>query len=90
MSAFPFFVELEGKSCLVVGGGKVAQRKAQVLLSFGPKVTVVAPEIQREIKENTAVTILERPFRETDIQDGYDFVIAASDDSRVNDRVSEL
>ena len=90
MSAFPFFVELEGKSCLVVGGGKVAQRKVQVLLSFGPKVTVVAPEIQREIKENTAVTILERPFRETDIQDGYDFVIAASDDSRVNARVSEL
>ena len=90
MSAFPFFVELEGKSCLVVGGGKVAQRKVQVLLSFGPEVTVVAPEIQREIKENTAVTILERPFRETDIQDGYDFVIAASDDSRVNAWVAEL
>ena len=35
MAYFPMFLDIEGKHCLVVGGGKVALRKVQVLLDFG-------------------------------------------------------
>ena len=32
MAYFPFFMDIEGKNCLIVGGGKVALRKAEKLL----------------------------------------------------------
>ena len=36
MAYFPFFVDLQGKKGLVVGGGRVAARKIQALLPYGP------------------------------------------------------
>ena len=51
MAYFPMFLDIEGKHCLVVGGGKVALRKVQVLLDFGAHVTVVAQQIEKEIKD---------------------------------------
>ena len=44
MKHFPVFLDLKGRSCLVVGGGAVAARKVDLLLKAGAKVTVVAPE----------------------------------------------
>ena len=90
MSEFPMFVELAGQSCLVVGGGQVAGRKARVLTDCGALVTVAAPEIGEELKRNPAVTILERPFREEDLEKDWALVIAASDDPQVNARVTAL
>lgn len=90
MSEFPMFVELAGQSCLVVGGGQVAGRKTRVLTDCGALVTVAAPEIGEELKRNPAVTILERPFREEDLEKDWALVIAASDDPQVNARVTAL
>lgn len=90
MSAFPMFVELGGKNCLVVGGGSVARRKAEALVSFGAEVTVVAPEIVQELLDNPGVTALVRPFREEDLQKDFFLVIAASDDPGVNGWVTQL
>ena len=90
MSEFPMFVELAGQSCLVVGGGQVAGRKTRVLTDCGALVTVAAPEIGEELKRNPAVTILERPFREEDLEKDWTLVIAASDDPQVNARVTAL
>ena len=45
MAYFPFFVDLSGREGLIVGGGAVALRKVQKLLPYGPRLTVVAPEI---------------------------------------------
>lgn len=41
---FPLFLSLEGKRILIAGAGKIAARRAGVLLSFGAKVFVTAPE----------------------------------------------
>ena len=49
MAYFPFFVELEGKECLVVGGGDVAFRKIRELLPFGVNKTMVSLEICESI-----------------------------------------
>ena len=40
MTAFPLFIELENKPCLVLGGGNVALRKVKTLLKYGADVTV--------------------------------------------------
>ena len=89
MAYFPFFVELSGRSGLIVGGGAVALRKAGKLLPYGPKLTVVAPEILPQLAALPGVQLLARPFQPQDL-DGQSFVIAAADDPAVNCLVASL
>ena len=88
MAYFPFFVPLEDKKGLIIGGGAVALRKANSLLDYGPALTVTAPCICRELKA-LPLSIRERPFRPEDVE-GMDFVIAASDDRSVNAEAARL
>ena len=44
MGYFPFYMEIEGKLCVIAGGGKVAYRKVCDLLPFGATIKVVSPE----------------------------------------------
>lgn len=60
MSYFPMFIELSGKNCLIVGGGKVARRKIRVLQEFGANVTVVAPDFIEEIRVMSATVSSEK------------------------------
>jgi len=87
MSYFPFFMEMEGRPGLIVGGGTVACRKVEKLLPYGPRLTVVAPEIAPEIAAAEGVTLLYRPFQPEDLE-GKAFVISAA--PPVNRQVSEL
>ena len=49
MAYFPLFMDIENRKCLVIGGGKVAGRKIETLLSYGADVTVISPMISQEI-----------------------------------------
>lgn len=89
MAYFPFFVELSGRSGLIVGGGTVALRKAGKLLPYGPKLTVVAPEILPQLAALPGLRLLPRPFQPQDLE-GQSFVIAAADDPAVNRLVASL
>lgn len=89
MGYFPFFVDIEGKRGLIVGGGEVARRKVSKLLPFGPRLTVIAPVIAEELLESKEVTCVQRFFCKEDIQ-GQMFVIAASDEADVNREVGKL
>ena len=89
MAYFPFFVDLEGKHGLIVGGGAVALRKAKKLLPYGPRLTVVAPELNPEFQELQGVELLRRPFADADL-DGCAFAMAATDDREVNHYIAEL
>lgn len=93
MAYFPFFIDIRGKHCLVVGGGAVALRKVKVLLQFEVCITVVAPTICNELKKlekTTARLILfEREFVKEDISQSF-FVIAATNDAVVNETVSAM
>lgn len=86
---YPLFLNLEGRTCLVVGGGGVARRKIEPLLASGAKVVVVAPEIQSAI-ETLAVEerldLRRRPFEPEDLA-GCVLVIAATSDEETNRRV---
>jgi precorrin-2 dehydrogenase/sirohydrochlorin ferrochelatase len=79
-------LDLEGRTVLVVGGGKVALEKVRGLLECGASVTVVAPWIEPELLE-LDVEILRRRYRESDL-DGRFLVVAATATPPVNRRVS--
>jgi uroporphyrin-III C-methyltransferase/precorrin-2 dehydrogenase/sirohydrochlorin ferrochelatase len=92
MDYFPVFLKVDGRPCLVVGGGKVAARKVTLLRRAGGRVTVVAPRICDELQalsENESVTLVGREFVPEDI-DGKVLVIAATNDTAVNQSVSGL
>lgn len=89
MDCFPFFVDLEQKEGLVVGGGVTALRKIQKLLPYGPRLTAVSPAFHREIERLPALRLLRRPF-EPALLNGKFFVIAATDDPALNHSVAGL
>lgn len=76
-------LDLEGRRCLVVGGGSVGLEKARGLLDCGARVTVVAPEIAPELRD---VERLEREYRTSDL-DGRFLVVAATSDTALNRRI---
>ncbi|MBI5598421.1 MAG: bifunctional precorrin-2 dehydrogenase/sirohydrochlorin ferrochelatase [Deltaproteobacteria bacterium] len=47
---YPIFLDIKDRPCVVIGGGKVAERKALSLLSAGARVTVISPRITRGLK----------------------------------------
>ena len=89
MGYFPFFVQIQDMPGLIVGGGGVALRKAEKLLPYGPRLTVVAPEICPELARLPGLTLVRRPFRLED-GEGMGFVIAASGDAALNHQVARL
>lgn len=89
MSCFPFFMEIAGKDCLIVGGGTVALRKAEKLLPFGVRIMAVAPVFCGEFQDMDGVRRVERLFLPEDLE-GMAFVIGATDDSGVNAEISHL
>ena len=89
MAYFPFFVELEGASGLVAGGGNVALRKVEKLLPYGPRLTVIAPRIDEKILAMPGVVCLRRAFEPADLE-GKDFAVAAAGDREVNHWISRL
>jgi siroheme synthase-like protein len=88
---YPIFVELEDRRCLVVGGGREAQRKVEGLLAAGGKVFVVSPDLtedlQRMLAEGRFEWIGRREYQEGDVE-GYEVVMVATDDGAVNADVS--
>ncbi len=48
---YPAFINIEGRRCVVIGGGAVAARKAETLLRAGAEVVVIAPELSSRMGE---------------------------------------
>ena len=89
MGYFPFFVDLSNKEGLIAGGGRIALRKIEKLLPYGPRLTVAAPFFLEEIEEIKELSLLRKPFSE-DMVDGKYFVIAATDDRELNRRIFRI
>ena len=81
---YPVNLIVEGRPCLVVGGGAVAARKVEGLLACGGLVHVVAPEVGDEVRALAPpVTFDVRPYRAGEAA-SYRLVIAATDSPDVN------
>ena len=91
MSFYPICLDLEAKSCVVVGGGRVAERKVIGLLSCSAQVSVISPVLSKELKlQHAAGNILwiDREYRQGDLAQAF-LVIAATDDEETQKQVYE-
>lgn len=83
---FPIFVKLEGNTCVLVGGGEYSASAAELLLSFGAKITVIAPELcprLRALDEAGKIRHIPRKFFRGDTANCY-LCVAASGDKTTN------
>ena len=90
MRYYPAFLDLEGRKCVVVGGGKVASRKVRRLLKAGALVTVISPGLDpalSRLKKRGAISHIERGFRPADFK-GAAMVFSATDQAAENKKVS--
>ena len=88
----PVSLLVNGRSCLVVGGGKVACRKINSLNEAGARITVVCPEIHPDLQELISaeqVLHFSRIFEDADITDMF-LVFAATNDRSVNHAIVQL
>jgi hydroxymethylbilane synthase len=83
---YPISLDLDGKSVVVIGGGKVAERKVRGLIEAGARVTVIAPQIAAglaALAPSGSVVIVERKFSAGDL-DGAILAFATTGDDDVN------
>lgn len=93
MNTFPLFFKLDNQPILIVGGGEVAQRKADLLARAGACITIVATDITHEIQELLAEGIASG--RHTLVHEKYDkkwlvgkrIIIAGTDNEALNHQV---
>lgn len=80
---FPLFVDLNGKRCVIVGGGGIAVRRAGVLARFGAEVTVISPDWSGDAGE---IRWLRRSYAPGDLDGAY-LAVAATDNRDVNRQI---
>ena len=86
---YPVFLNVDGKKCVVVGGGQVAWRKVRVLLEHGADIEVISPDLCPELAklaESGEIHALTREYQAGDLKNAF-VAIAATDDNEINQRV---
>ena len=76
MNRFPLCINLENKSFVVVGSGRIAMRKLAAIRQFTDKIKIITKD---HIKEDLydGIKIERKTFDEDDLE-GADFVITAT------------
>jgi uroporphyrin-III C-methyltransferase / precorrin-2 dehydrogenase / sirohydrochlorin ferrochelatase len=90
MDYLPIFLQLRGQPVVVVGGGRVAARKVDLIRRTGARITLIAPELLEELRGLAAsgeLRHLPAPFTPTHLN-GAVAVIAATGLPEVNACVS--
>lgn len=92
MSAnYPIMLRLKGKKVVVVGGGKVAERKVKGLLGTGADIMVVSPELTAELTVQAAAGEIiwkQKSFSKDDLLHAF-MIFAATNDEKINQLVRE-
>ena len=90
MSYYPIFIELEGKKILVIGGGRVAQRKIETFLEFGAFIDVISRKLTKKLKtlvESGRIRHIGIEYNEIYLKDAF-IIIIATDDKKLNHEIS--
>ena len=86
---YPIFLDLRGRQCVVVGGGKEAQRKIEDLLLAGARVQVIAERLTnplRKLAQEGHITWMQRDFQHGDLLGSF-LAISEHGDRRTNESV---
>ncbi len=87
---YPIFLDIEGRNVVIVGGGNVCARKAETMMNYGARVTVISPEFTDEIEKwakEGCLEIRRKKYEVSDL-DGANIVIASTDDEAVNTQIA--
>ena len=90
MNYYPIFLNLKGKKAVVVGGGRVAERKILSLIKAGASVTVVSPSLTKRllrVRSQKKIRHLPRRFRGNDLREAF-LVVSATDSFATNREVA--
>ena len=86
---YPLFADLKGRRCVVVGGGRVAERKVTMLLGCGARVIVISPRATERLRRYAGqgkIRFVPRRFRPADVRGAW-LVYAATNDQPINELV---
>ena len=87
---YPIFIDVEDHDVVIIGGGEVCARKAETMMRYGARVTIVSPEFTAEIEQWTRdgkLTIRRKRYEMSDL-DGASIVIASTNDTSVNEQIA--
>lgn len=90
MKYHPIVLRVAERACLVIGGGHVAQQKAQSLLRAGAQVTVVSPQVTATLAALAAaqrITHRARQYVRGDLQ-GVFLAYAATNDPQLHEHIA--
>ena len=83
---FPIFIDIADKKVVLIGGGKIAARRAAVLLKFGVMITVVSPELgdgMRELLNDGNILWQKKNYENGDVS-GAMLAVCATNSREVN------
>lgn len=89
---FPINININNKTCLVVGAGNVAFKKIKTLLKFNADIKVIAPKQIKQIKtlsQKNKIKLYSRAFRPDDLQNAC-LVFSATNNKNLNKEISTL
>jgi siroheme synthase-like protein len=90
MGYYPVLLDLAGRRCVMIGGGIIAGRRVDGLLTAGARVTVISPRLTRTLAALAAEGRIDheaREYRDGDL-DGADLAFVATDAGEVNAAVA--
>jgi precorrin-2 dehydrogenase/sirohydrochlorin ferrochelatase len=87
---YPVFLNLKDKKTALVGGGRVAERKARTLIKAGATVKIISPSLTRNLKtfsEKGKLSHIKRSYKRRDVNKAF-HVIAATSSPQTNTKVA--
>jgi precorrin-2 dehydrogenase/sirohydrochlorin ferrochelatase len=87
---YPIYLDIENRNVVIIGGGNVCARKAETMMKYGARVTIVSPELTDEIEgwAREGCLALKRKTYDASDLDGANIVIASTDDQTVNEQIA--
>lgn len=87
----PVNLKMKDRTCLVVGGGKIALRKISTLLDYDCAITVIAPDPEQQLEyfaERNFLKLEKRSYKSPEAAT-YGMAIAATNDAALNKQVAD-
>ncbi len=88
MNYLPIAINIATANIVIIGGGKVASHKAQILSRFTDRATVIAPEISEDLKK-LPFKIIEKEFEPNDLI-GVDYLFICTGNHELNHQIKIL
>ena len=93
MKYFPFFLQLDQLPCLIVGGGSVAERKLDLLIKAKADITVISlgfSDYILDLAKTHNIRCIKQEYSNKILEENkYNFVISATNDVSLNERVAK-